>query len=74
MKTGSKVVRTFITEKKISYPVAMAGEQLLTDYGLRSIPTLFVIDKKGIIAEKYMGFNDGIAKSMETLIKKLLAE
>jgi peroxiredoxin len=71
---GEKVVREFVAEKRITYPVALAGESLMTDYGLRSIPTMYVINKKGIIVEKYMGYNDEMAKSMEVLIKKLLAE
>ncbi len=71
---GAKAVKAFVSEKKINYPVAMTSEDLRTDYGLRSLPTLFVINKKGVIVEKYLGFNDEIAKSMESLIKKLLAE
>ena len=71
---GERMVKTFIAEKKINYPVALANEDLFNDYGLRSLPTLFVINKKGIIVERYLGFNDEIAKSMEALIKKLLAE
>ena len=71
---GEKVGREFVAEKRITYPVALAGESLMTDYGLRSIPTMYVINKKGIIVEKYMGYNDEMAKSMEVLIKKLLAE
>lgn len=64
----------FVREKKINYPVALANEDIQTEYGLRSVPTLFVITKKGIVAEKFMGFNDDTAKRMEQLIKKLLAE
>lgn len=71
---GDKAVKEFIAAQKINYPVALAGEDLLTEYGLRSIPTIFVISKKGVIAEKYMGYNDEMARSMEALIKKLLAE
>jgi peroxiredoxin len=67
-------VKEFISDKKINYPVAMASEDLLADYGVRSLPTLYVINKKGIVVEKYQGFNDEMAGSMETLIKKLLAE
>jgi cytochrome c biogenesis protein CcmG/thiol:disulfide interchange protein DsbE len=67
-------VKEFLADKKINYPVAMANEDLLADYGVRSLPTLFVINKKGMVVEKYQGFNDEIAGSMETLIKKLLAE
>jgi thiol-disulfide isomerase/thioredoxin len=68
------VVKEFMAEKRINYPIAMANEDLLADYGVRSLPTLFVINKKGIVVEKYQGFNDEIAGSMEALIKKLLAE
>jgi cytochrome c biogenesis protein CcmG, thiol:disulfide interchange protein DsbE len=32
---------------KLNYPVALANEDLQTEYGLRSIPTLFIINKKG---------------------------
>ena len=72
--SGERVVKSFIAEKKINYPVALANDTIFNDYGLRSLPTLFVINKKGIIVERYFGYNDEIAKSMESLIKKLLAE
>jgi peroxiredoxin len=73
--TGDKVeVKSFISETKITYPVAITSEDLQADYGLRSVPTLFIISKKGIVAEKYQGYSDEVAKSMEAAIKKLLAE
>ncbi|HEY6837612.1 MAG TPA: TlpA disulfide reductase family protein [Geobacteraceae bacterium] len=67
-------LKNFIAEQKFTYPVALANEDLQADYGLRSVPTLFVINKKGIVAEKFQGFNDETKRSMEALIKKLLAE
>jgi len=69
-----EAVKTFVADKKITYPVAMANDEMVNDYGIRSIPTMFVIDKKGMIVERYPGFNDEIARSMEALIRKLLAE
>ena len=71
---GEREVKDFIAERKISYPVAVAGEDLQTEYGLRSIPTIYVINKKGIVAEKYQGFSDQTGKAMEDAIKRLLAE
>jgi thiol-disulfide isomerase/thioredoxin len=68
------LLKGFIADMGINYPVAMANEDLLADYGVRSLPTLFVINKKGVVVEKYQGFNDEIAASMEALIKKLMAE
>ncbi|MBI2355195.1 MAG: TlpA family protein disulfide reductase [Deltaproteobacteria bacterium] len=71
---GERVVRTFAEEHRINYPVALAGETVATDFGIRSVPVMFLIDKKGRIAEIYRGFNDDIGRSMEGLVKKLLAE
>ncbi len=67
-------VREFIAEKKINYPVAVTDEDLQTDYGLRSIPVMYVVNKKGIIVETFRGYNDETEKKMEALIRKLLAE
>ncbi|ACH37432.1 thioredoxin-related protein disulfide reductase, putative [Citrifermentans bemidjiense Bem] len=71
---SDREVRSFIGEKRISYPVAIAGEEMQTDYGLRSIPTVYVINKRGVVAEKFQGFSDQTAKAMEDTIKRLLAE
>ena len=71
---GEREVKNFIAERKIGYPVAIAGEDLQTDYGLRSIPTIYVINKKGMVAEKFQGYSDQTGKAMEDAIKRLLAE
>ncbi len=67
-------VKEFIAEKKINYPVAVTDEELQTDYGLRSIPVMYVVNKKGIIVETFRGYTDETEKKMEALIRKLLAE
>ena len=67
-------VRSFIAERRISYPVAIADEDMQTDYGLRSIPTVYVISKRGIVADKFQGYSDQTARAMEETIKRLLAE
>jgi peroxiredoxin len=71
---GEREVKNFIAERKINYPVAVGGEDLQTDYGLRSIPTIYVINKKGMVAEKFQGYSDQTGKAMEDAIKRLLAE
>jgi peroxiredoxin len=71
---NEREVRNFIGERKISYPVAIAGEDLQTEYGLRSIPTIFLINKKGQVAEKFQGYSDQTGRAMEEAIKRLLAE
>ena len=64
----------FTTPLKLNYPVALADEDLQSDYGLRSLPTVFIINKKGIVVEKFMGLSDEVKKNLETTIKRLLAE
>lgn len=71
---GEKEVKAFAEHNRISYPVALAGESTLADFGVRSVPVMFVIDKKGRVAEVFRGFTDEVARTTEQLIKKLLAE
>ena len=71
---GERVVMPFAVEHHINYPVALAGDTVTDAFGVRSIPVMIVIDKKGNVAEVFKGFSDEIADSMELLVKKLLAE
>ena len=71
---GEKVVKAFADKYRITYPIALAGESTQVDFGVRSVPVMFVIDKKGRIAEVFRGFSDEVARSTEQLIKKLLVE
>jgi peroxiredoxin len=71
---GERAVKGFIAEYHINYPVALTTTTVESDYGIISVPIMFVIDKKGRVAEVYRGFSNEIGRSMETLVKKLLAE
>lgn len=71
---GERVVKNFIQEKKISYPVVIAGMKLQQDYGLRSIPVLYILDRNGTVVERYIGFSDSIGRSIESTVKRLAAE
>jgi cytochrome c biogenesis protein CcmG, thiol:disulfide interchange protein DsbE len=64
----------FVKPLKLNYPAALANEELQIAYGLRSIPTLVLIDKKGVVVEKYMGLTDEMRKTLDAAIKRLLAE
>ena len=67
-------VREFIREEHINYPVAFVEDDMLIDYAVQPIPAIFIIDKKGVLVEKYVGFNSVIQESMEKTIKTLLAQ
>ncbi len=67
-------VKSFAKSNGMSYPIAVSSDgQTEQAYGgIRGIPTTFLIDKQGRIAQKYVGYHD--KASLETEIKKLLAE
>ena len=69
-----KVVRGFIRENRINFPVAPVEDELLIDYGVQPIPAIFIIDRKGILVQKFIGYNSQIQTAMETTIRTLLAQ
>ena len=71
---GERLVKSFADERRITYPIALAGESTLVDFGVRSVPVMFIIDKKGSVAGIFRGFTDEVGRSTEQLIKKLLLE
>lgn len=70
---GEGVVRSFAQEHGVNYRLAMASPDLPQKYGgIRGIPTTFLIDKRGRIAKRYVGYQD--KQVFETQIQALLAE
>jgi peroxiredoxin len=43
-------------------------------YGVSAIPTMFIIDKKGVVREVAVGYDPGRHKALEKLMQTLLAE
>ncbi len=54
---GLRDVLPFIREFGVNYPILIGNYKVTQDYGgIRGIPTTFVIDKKGNIRAKYVGY------------------
>jgi peroxiredoxin len=71
VKVASKAVQA----QAMSYAVASdANETAMAAYGVKVLPTLFVIDKKGVIREVFTGFDSNKPAELEKILKKLLAE
>ena len=68
-----RLVKEFVVAKQINYPVAITTEALRDDYSLRSVPVLYVIDKKGTLVEVFRGLNSDVKKRLDELLQKLLA-
>lgn len=55
-RTGAAGVRQFLQERGISYPVAIAGEDVERAFGgVRGIPTTFLLDATGRIRHRVIG-------------------
>jgi len=67
-------VRHFVRSMDIPYPIIMTPEEVARNYGISGLPTTIVIDKKGKIREKIVGFNSSIAREMAAKVVELASE
>jgi len=68
---GWSAVTPFIQESKINYPVVLGDEQVVENYGgVEAIPTTFIVDKNGYIADQQIGVMS--LKELETKLIPLL--
>ena len=51
-------VKSFIAEYGITYPVLKGTEEVASQYKVRTIPMLVIVDKEGKIYKRYLGFGD----------------
>lgn len=65
------LTKEFLKRFKVNYPVAIANDDKgFTDYNIKSIPTLFFIDRKGVIVDVEMGSGNPnkLKEKIETLV------
>jgi len=63
---GPSVVKQFMKEFGMNYPVVMGNVKLMQDFRGTAIPTTFIIDRSGKIVAKHVGF-----ASKETFEKEI---
>ena len=63
---------SFIADMDINYPVLLGNEGVIKAYRIRHIPTTIVVDKKGVIKERLIGFSDSLMKRLREKIEELL--
>ncbi len=69
---GMKIVKPFLAEKKIEYPVVIGTDSLAKRYNLGSMPMTLLIDRNGRIALSHTGLVD--KDDFEHHIRELLKE
>jgi thiol-disulfide isomerase/thioredoxin len=53
---GPSVVKQFMNQFGMNYPVVMGNIKTMEDFGGKAIPTSFVIDRSGKVVAKHVGF------------------
>lgn len=72
-REGEAKVKSFASSKGMDYPVTIATPQVIGAHGgIRSIPTAFVIDKKGRLRAMHVGLKP--KSTYDIQVKALLAE
>ncbi|MDY6954414.1 MAG: TlpA disulfide reductase family protein [Thermodesulfobacteriota bacterium] len=70
---GAAVLVPFVKHYKITYPVVIGTRKMVVDYGgISGVPTSFLIDRDGMIAEHFVGLRP--AQTLEASIVELLKE
>ncbi len=55
-QAGEAVVRAFLDDRDITFPVAMATREVVRDFGgVRALPTSFLIDRDGRVRQEVTG-------------------
>ncbi|MBK6766672.1 MAG: redoxin domain-containing protein [bacterium] len=71
-RSGTAGVAGFIEKSGYKFPILFGPNELAEAYGVRGIPTMFVIDKVGKIAHRHVGYNPQIMQILQTQTDELL--
>lgn len=56
-RAGTAVVREFVEERGITFPIAMASGSVVQDFGgVRTLPSSFLIDRQGRVRHEVRGY------------------
>lgn len=72
---SEKPVKSFISEKNITFPVLMDKDKEVSfdQYGVIGIPITFLMDKNGVVVEKFIGETEWDSPDIKNKVLKLLS-
>ncbi len=71
---GEASLRPFVQREGTPYPILIGDTNVQRSYGVRSIPTTLLIDKKGHVAYRHIGVRPGLEETLKREIAELLSE
>lgn len=75
LDNGSDVaerVKSYIERNRITYRILIDNGNLIKTYGIRSIPTAYLLDREHRIARHLVGFAPGMKEELSEQIERLL--
>jgi thiol-disulfide isomerase/thioredoxin len=69
---GADVLRPFVQQQGVTYTILVGNRQVGQTYQLQGIPTTFILDRSGRIAEKHLGFSPADADVIRAEVAELL--
>lgn len=73
-QVDSRALLAFTKASKIKYPILIGTPEVINKYGINPIPASFLIDRRGNIRVKIIGFSEAIQERMIQEIENLLKE
>lgn len=74
-KSGDvEIVRRFVQSMDIPYPIIITPDEVTKKYKVTGLPTTVLIDRKGNIRDKMVGFNTAIGQKISNKILELTSE
>jgi peroxiredoxin len=71
---GAQIVGPFVQKHRITFPVLLDTKSLVQRlYRTTGVPESFIVDKRGILADKIIGPRDWAHPQMLALFERLLA-
>lgn len=72
---GERSVPPLLKERSFTFPVALdSGLRVATLYGVRALPSTFLLDRRGRIVSSALGAREWDSPEGYAVIEKLLAE
>ena len=65
-------LRSFAEQMEIDYPVLVGTREIAIRYKIRGIPTMFIVDEKGKIIDRVVGYAPSVEGKIKNRVLELL--
>ncbi|NIA23466.1 MAG: redoxin domain-containing protein [Proteobacteria bacterium] len=67
-------LQNFRNEYKIDYTILKGTQQIAQEYGVKGIPTTYILDKKGRVIKRFVGYYPGLEKEIRSIVESAIKE